>query len=48
MIHLDTARIRSLDWEPRLTIRQAVVRTLEWLSDNDYAWRDQPAQGALR
>jgi UDP-glucose 4-epimerase len=48
LIHLDTARIRSLDWEPRLTIAQAVVRTLEWLSDNDYAWREKLAQGAVR
>jgi UDP-glucose 4-epimerase len=48
LIHLDTARIRSLGWEPRLTIRQAVLRTLEWLTDNDYAWRDHLAQGAVR
>jgi UDP-glucose 4-epimerase len=43
LIHLDTARIRALDWRPRLTIPQAVVRTLEWFDANDYAWRDPVA-----
>ncbi|HSI12981.1 MAG TPA: NAD-dependent epimerase/dehydratase family protein [Chthoniobacter sp.] len=35
-IFLDTARIRGLDWEPKLTIRQGVERTVDWLSTN--AW----------
>ena len=48
LIHLDTTRIRGLGWEPRLTIRDSVLRTLEWLSDNDFAWRDALAQGAAR
>jgi UDP-glucose 4-epimerase len=48
LIHLDTARIRSLGWEPRLTIGQAVVRTLEWFSESEYAWREQVAGGAAR
>jgi len=43
LIHLDTTRVRDLGWEPRLTIRQAVVRTLEWLTDSEYAWRGQVA-----
>jgi UDP-glucose 4-epimerase len=43
LIHLDTARIRALGWRPRLTIPQAVVRTLEWFDANDYAWRDPVA-----
>lgn len=30
-IFLDTTRIRALGWRPRLTIRQGVVRTLEYL-----------------
>jgi UDP-glucose 4-epimerase len=34
LIRLDTARIRRLGWRPRLTIAQAVVRTLEWLETN--------------
>jgi len=41
LIHLDTARIRALGWRPTLTIEQAIVRTLEWLQANDYAWREQ-------
>jgi UDP-glucose 4-epimerase len=48
LIHLDTTRIRGLGWEPQLTIRQAVVRTLEWLADSEYAWRRQVADGAVR
>jgi UDP-glucose 4-epimerase len=45
LIHLDIDRIRGLGWRPQLTIRQAVVRTLEWLDANEYAWRDSDAAG---
>jgi UDP-glucose 4-epimerase len=45
LIRLDTARIRSLGWRPRLTIPQAVARTLEWFDANDYAWRDSVVEG---
>jgi UDP-glucose 4-epimerase len=31
LIHLDTAKIRGLGWEPTVDIRGAVVRTLDWL-----------------
>jgi UDP-glucose 4-epimerase len=31
LIQLDTTRIRSLGWRPQLTIREAIVRTLDWL-----------------
>lgn len=31
LIHLDTSRIRSLGWEPTLSIREAIARTLSWL-----------------
>ena len=48
LIHLDTRRIRSLGWEPKLTIREAVVRTLEWFSANEYAWREHAADGVAR
>jgi UDP-glucose 4-epimerase len=47
LIYLDTARIRSLGWEPKLTIREGVIRTLQWLDANEYAWRDQVAQSAV-
>jgi UDP-glucose 4-epimerase len=30
-IFLDTTRIRALGWQPRLTIREAVIRTLDYL-----------------
>jgi UDP-glucose 4-epimerase len=41
LILLDTSRIRALGWEPRLTIRQALEQTVNWLSENEYAWREQ-------
>ncbi len=46
LIHLDTTRIRGLGWKPRLTIAQAVTRTLEWFDANEYVWRDHVAVGA--
>src|SRR5439155_1211669 len=41
-IFLDTARVRALGWRPKLTIREAVLRTLEYLQQNRwvYAQRD--------
>jgi UDP-glucose 4-epimerase len=36
MIHLDTERIRGLGWQPKLTIEEAVIRTLRWLDVNTY------------
>ena len=33
-IYLDTAKIRSIGWKPRLTIRQAVERTVDYLTEN--------------
>lgn len=41
LIQLDVGRIRSLGWRPRLTIRQALARTLEWLDANEHVWREQ-------
>jgi UDP-glucose 4-epimerase len=34
LIHLDTTKIRALGWEPTVNIRDAVIRTLEWLDAN--------------
>jgi UDP-glucose 4-epimerase len=48
LIHLDTTRIRGLGWEPQLAIGEAVTRTVEWLADSEYAWRDYVADGAVR
>jgi UDP-glucose 4-epimerase len=33
-IFLDTARVRALGWKPRYTIRESVLQTLEWLTQN--------------
>jgi UDP-glucose 4-epimerase len=35
-IFLDTARIRALGWMPKLTIREGIVRTLEYLQANPW------------
>jgi UDP-glucose 4-epimerase len=35
-IFLDTSKINKLGWTPRLTIRQAVVKTLEYLMENKW------------
>ena len=37
-IFLDTKRIQSLEWAPRLTIREGIVRTLEWLQANRWVY----------
>ena len=41
LIILDCTRIRELGWSPTLTIREGIVRTLEWLNDHPYAWEDE-------
>jgi UDP-glucose 4-epimerase len=33
-IFLETAKIRALGWQPKLTIREGVIRTLEYLQGN--------------
>jgi UDP-glucose 4-epimerase len=33
-IFLDTAKIRSLGWQPKLTIREGIIRTLDYLQQN--------------
>jgi UDP-glucose 4-epimerase len=48
LIHLDTTRIRGLGWEPKQTIRDSVARTVRWLAENEYAWREQVADGAAQ
>jgi UDP-glucose 4-epimerase len=35
-IFLDTSKIRALGWAPKLTIRQGVVRTLQYLKSNPW------------
>jgi len=36
LIYLDTTRIRALGWRPKLTIREGVIRTLDWLMVNPW------------
>jgi UDP-glucose 4-epimerase len=35
-IFLDTAKVRALGWTPKLTIREGIVRTLEYLQANPH------------
>ncbi len=35
-IFLDTAKIRATGWEPKLTIEQGIVRTVQWLQQNQW------------
>jgi UDP-glucose 4-epimerase len=37
-IFLDTARIRSLGWKPALTIREGVLKTVDWLAANEWVF----------
>jgi UDP-glucose 4-epimerase len=39
LIHLDTTKIRSLGWAPRMTITDAIEKTVDWLKNNeDFVW----------
>ncbi len=35
-IFLDTAKVRALGWQPKLSIRDGVIRTLEYLQSNQW------------
>ena len=35
-IFLDCSRIRALGWRPKLTIREAIVRTVQFLAQNPW------------
>lgn len=35
-IFLDCSRIRSLGWQPKLTIREGIIRTMEYLQANEW------------
>jgi UDP-glucose 4-epimerase len=37
-IFLDCSRIRSLGWQPQLTIRQGIVRTVDFLENNEWVF----------
>jgi UDP-glucose 4-epimerase len=36
LILLDTAKVRALGWKPTLTIREGIVRTLDYLRQNPW------------
>jgi len=38
-IFLDTAKIRATGWQPKLTIEQGIVRTVEWLKANAWVYK---------
>jgi UDP-glucose 4-epimerase len=48
-IYLDTKKICSLGWRPRLGIQHAVERTVDWLIENQWVFsqRDQQSDDAL-
>jgi len=35
-IFLDTAKVRSLGWAPRLSIREGIIRTVDYLQANPW------------
>jgi len=41
-ILLDTRRIRALGWKPKLTIREGVLRTVDWLAQNRWVFEQSP------
>ncbi len=41
-IFLDTARIRSLGWKPKLSIREGIIRTLDYLQANPWLLEERP------
>ncbi len=40
-ILLDTAKIRSTGWAPKLTIEQGIIRTLKWLEANRWVYESR-------
>jgi UDP-glucose 4-epimerase len=40
-IFLDTRRIRGLGWRPRLSIRESVERTVDWLKANEWVFSER-------
>jgi len=48
LINLDCSRIRALGWAPTLSIRESIVRTLEWFDANPYVWQEDPVGATPR
>jgi UDP-glucose 4-epimerase len=48
LIHLQCSRMRTLGWEPTLSIPEAIEQTLAWFDANPYAWEQAVTrQGVL-
>jgi UDP-glucose 4-epimerase len=45
-IFLDTKKIVATGWKPKLTIREAIVRTLQWLQQNQWVLKRVGAQAS--
>ncbi len=43
LILLDCSRLRQLGWRPALSIREGIGRTLDWLDQNPFVFRDREA-----
>jgi UDP-glucose 4-epimerase len=41
-IFLDCKKVRSLGWEPRLSIQEAIGKTVQYLMDNRWLLDDRP------
>jgi UDP-glucose 4-epimerase len=42
-IFLDTTKVRSLGWKPKLSIRDGVLRTLQYLQKNEWLFKQRAA-----
>lgn len=40
-IFLETERIRATGWQPKLTIREGIARTLRWLQENPWVYESR-------
>jgi UDP-glucose 4-epimerase len=36
MIFLDTTKMNSFGWQPRVSIRDGIIKTLKWLRSNEW------------
>jgi UDP-glucose 4-epimerase len=38
-IFLDCKKVRALGWKPKLTIEQSIIKTVEWLKNNEWVFK---------
>lgn len=46
-IHLDIAKLQGLGWQPKVTIREGIVKTLSWLQANEWVFERREQDRAL-